>query len=203
MWLFSFITDTVTSKKSPQEILEDKYLELIDTNGIDKLQKNPSWFNYSDKTYYSWVIAWVKWVQILVYCEIKETMWWYDAYSCYKTDTSYYYWWWIGKIECSWDFAEKIWNKMNNLYYAEESKKKEEAERIKEKAEEANRLAKDKIFIEEYNRLCWSTWEFNKQFKLLDEIESLGKEQIKLLEKWEENKNLIYEKREKFYSLTK
>lgn len=196
MRLFSF-------KKSPQEILEDKYLELIETNGIDKLTQNPPWFHYWDKTYYSWSITWIKWVNILIYCEIRETMWWYDGYGWYKSDISYYYGWWVWKLECSWVFAEKVWKKLNTLYYAEEAKKKKEAERIKEEQEEANALAKDKIFIEEYNRLCWSTWEFNKHFKLLDEIESLGKEQIKLLEKWEDNKNLIYEKREKFYSLTK
>ena len=34
MGLFSF-------KQTPQEILEDKYLELIGTNGIDKLVQNP------------------------------------------------------------------------------------------------------------------------------------------------------------------
>lgn len=191
MWLFSF-------KKSPQEILEDKYLELIETNGIDKLVQNPPWFNYSDKTYYSGVIEWIKWVQILCYKKEHEEY----GYSTHDyITTSYSYHVWIWKIESSSSFAEKIWNKMNELYYQKQKEIKEEQERIKEETEEANRIAKDKIFIEEYNRLCWITWEFNKQFKLLDEIESLGKEQIELLEKWKANKELICEKREQFYSL--
>lgn len=193
MWIFSF-------KKSPQEILEDKYLELIDTNGIDKLHKNPPWFPYMDKAYYSGVINGVKWVRILCYQQEHEE-WQYDSYG-WGTKTSYTYHVWIGKIESSSSFAEKIWRRMNALYTEQQQARKQEQERLKKEKEEADTLAKDKIFIEEYNRLCSTTWEFNKHFKLLDEIESLGKEQIKLLEKWEENKNLVYKKREQFYSLS-
>ncbi len=192
MWLFSF-------KKSPQEILEDKYLELIEINGIDKLHMNPPWFDHSDYIYYSGVIRWVQNVQILCSRRSSEEY----SYNSHSYNYTYIYHVAIWKIESKSYFAEKIWKKMDGLYTEQKREIEEERARIQKETEEANALAKDKVFIEEYNRLCWNTWEFNKQFKLLDEIESLGKEQIKLLEKWEDNKNLIYTKREQFYSLTK
>lgn len=196
MWLFSF-------KQTPQEILEDKYLELIETNGIDKLHMNPPWFRYEDKTYFSGVIRWVQNVQILCNRRTSVHMSYDYGYSWRVESEEHIYHVAIWKIESTWYLAEKIWRKMSELYTEQQKEIERERDRLNKEREEANALAKDKIFIEEYNRLCWSTWEFNKQFKLLDEIESLGKEQIKLLEKWEDNKNLIYEKREKFYSLTK
>jgi len=138
------------------EILEDKYLELIDTNGIDKLHKNPPWFEYNDRTYYSGVITWVKWVQIL--CHRKESEEYrFDSYGG-STTTSYTYNVWIGKIESTGYFAEKIWKKMDALYTEQQQALEQERERVNKEREEANALAKDKIFIEEYNRLCWVTW---------------------------------------------
>lgn len=197
MGLFSF-------KKSPQEILEDKYLELIDTNGVDELFQNPPWFHYSWKTYYSGVIIWE--YPIEIFCHRREDeSYSYESYGyqSHSYDITYSFNARVGKIESSSEFARKVWVRMDKLYNKLQEEIKEEQERIEKETEEVEALAKDKVFIEEYNKLCWSTWEFNKHFKLLDDIESLGKEQIKLLEKWEENKNLIYEKREKFYSLTK
>ena len=109
--------------------------------------------------------------------------------------------WSVWKIDGSSEFAEKVWAKMNRLYMDEQMKAKEEHVRLQEKLEEEKRLKQDQLFIEEYNRLSGSTWEFNKQFKLLKEIDELWKKQVELLKKWEENKNLIYSKREEFYSL--
>lgn len=192
MWIFSF-------KKTPEEILQDKYLELIEVNGIDKLQYSPPWFRYEGKEYFSGNISWVQWVWILVWREWRTTCN-YSSMGSEET-TTYTYGWSIWKIECSSSFAEQVWDKVYKTYQVRQEELKEENERSRKKQEEELQLKKDKMFIEEYNRLCWSTWEFNKQFKLLDEIESLGKEQIKLLEKWEENKELIYKKREQFYSL--
>lgn len=194
MWIFNF-------KKSPQELLEEKYLELIDTNGVDLLQINPPWFHFSDKTYFSWNIRWVKWVGILVYrAEFEIPCYGPNQYTM-DYEVEYSYGWSVWKIDGSSEFAEKVWAKMNRLYMEEQTKVKEEHARLQEKLEEEKRLKQDQLFIEEYNRLSGSTWEFNKQFKLLKEIDELWKKQVELLRKWEENKNLIYSKREEFYSL--
>lgn len=190
MWLFNFT-------KSPQELLEDKYLELIDSHWVGTIERNPMPYQFLDKTYYRCTIKWVK-VPILV----SERC--YEGYSYGKLEyrNTYSYEVEIGKVMTSWAYAEKVYKKIHSLYEAELEAHRAEQLRINEEAKEKAQQKKDKEFIKEYNKLCWATWEFNKQFWLLDEIEKLWKEQLELLKKWETNKNLIYKKREQFYSLT-
>lgn len=179
MWLF---------KKSPQELLEEKYLELIERNWVDNIELNPHWCSSWYGTCYSGIIRWVEWVWIFVYRE--------DYY-----ETNYSYWWKVWKVESEY-LAEKVFKIIDKIYKEEQDNIRKEEERKAQEAKEEEQRAKDREFIEEYSRLSWVTGEFSKQFKLLDEIEYLWKKQVKLLEEWEENKNLIYKKREQFYSLT-
>lgn len=132
-------------KKSPQELLEEKYLELIETNWVDKIQINPPWFNYYDKTYYSGVIRWVKWVWILVYQEAHED-WTYDSYGWWHK-ISYSYWWSVWKIESAY-LAEKVYKIIDRLYQEERDKIRQENERRKQEVEEERQQAKDIEIIE-------------------------------------------------------
>lgn len=76
----------------------------------------------------------------------------------------------------------------------------DEAERIeKENMEEHARIEK---YIQRINQLSWSTNELAEEFKLLREIESIGKLNADLVISWKENINKIYKLRQDFYSIT-
>lgn len=91
--------------------------------------------------------------------------------------------------------------KKDNREKEEENQKMMEIKRVQEEEEENQKT--DKICMDEYKRLCWqkNTHEFDEQFKILSEIEQLGKDQTNLLATWKKNIDIITEKRTKFYSI--
>jgi len=173
-----------TKEKTPEELLKEKYLELIRTNGFLIV------WDYQD------TISWeIRWVDVTFISKYEEKKWW-DG-SIIETITTT-----IGKIqESDTEFARKIWYFAYNQNERDrEIKKKEQIRKLElEKAEEQRK--KDAEFMEEYKRLCWSSKEFSEHFKLLEKIENLWKSQIQLLNQWEKNQQEIYNTWKEFYSL--
>lgn len=173
-------------EKTPEELLKEKYLELIRNNGVLIV------WDYKD------TISWeIKWIDVTFITRWEEETWWNGEKKETITTT-------IGKIqETDTEFARKIWyfayhqNERDKEFDKQEQRKKLELE----KAEEQRK--KDAEFMEEYKRLCWSSKEFSKHFKIIEKIEELWKTQVTLMKQWQENHDEIFRLRKEFYSILK
>lgn len=196
--------DFFKTPKTPRQLLEDKYRELIETNWVS-WSYEISRYDDNQRTY-AWIINWtdIKIIWNTLYS--RETLN-PDDYS-YKWE----YEWTTKIIGCEvWvftldDISRFAMKKLINQI--DEDKEKARVKKLEEEAlrewieEEQKRMEEDRKFMEEYNRVSWISNEFNPQFKILWEIEVLGKTQEQILTQWNDNNNKILSKRDEFYNLT-
>ena len=181
-----------TKQKTPEELLQDKYLELIETNQVEVNFRGIYWWNVYEGN--------ILWLNVNFIVKLEE----HEEYPYFDEDyrTTYTYSWIIGKVQYSdCDFGETIYKRISSIYEKQQKEIEEERERKAKADQEEIQRKKDIEFMEEYKRLCGSSKEFSKHFELLDKIEALWNSQIQLLTEWEDNKNQIYKYRKEFYSL--
>lgn len=181
-------------EKTPEELLKEKYLEVMKQQWVivEDLYSNDAGIRIQWKIYGTEVQF-----SIRRWEEKKYVDFHWESYKMI-----YYYYWTVWKIQFSGgDFWESIWEIVYNEYLKQKEEKEKENERISRQIAEEEQRKKDAEFMEEYERLCWSSKEFSQHFKLLEKIENLWKSQVNLMKQWEENQQEIYNTRKEFYSL--
>ena len=169
----------------------DKYFELITTNWVE-VELLANWGDHKE---YKWSIIWVN---VLFITEWEKKTEYSYSWPSKETET---YTWSIWLITNVWSYWERLFNRIKFLF-EKQQKEIERIEKIKQKdREEVAQRKKDSEFMEEYKRLCWSSKEFSKHFKIIEKIEELWKRQANLMTEWQENHDEIFRLRKEFYSI--
>lgn len=183
--------------KNPKEILMDKYMDLINTNGIDWEITYWDRYPHFKHKYIKWFIVWTN----------IQVFWKYDQkfnYSYDKEPMCVNFICWNIWIITDNDFVQKTCDKLLLQIKEKEERiekdKKEIEEKKKIEEEEMKKVEEDEKYMNEFKRISWIWNEFKEKFKILDEIKSIWDRQKEILSEWNDNVNKIYEKREVFYS---
>ena len=185
---------------TPEEMLEKKYQELIDSNGMSwsmnstsKRRWYPNWWH--EDIHIEWKI---NWTDICIRWIVRLYLW--DNYEVYALNVQNTIVGIMNGNSLSDHVVLKLYNqiiknendRLESIAMQESIKKKEE--------EELKRREQDRLYFEEYKRISWMGNEFYPVFKTIDEIQSIWKKQEQLLNEWKKNTDKIYSLRESIYN---
>lgn len=179
-----------------ERALFEKYLELWERN----------WWSYSEEPqkhtiYDRHIITTVKilWTN----CEWKVSR--YIYWHTMMDDSWYYNYINFDAIKNREELIKYIFKVAKDYQDSQDKIKREEEEAEEERKriqqDNKERLELAETYIKRLSELNWNSWEFNPQFKILREIESIWELNTKLLDNWKENVEKIHSLRKEFYSI--